>query len=369
MATAGLRTRSTRPPARPGQIQSLSPISQRRLRTLPLPFDCTTDSPASHSPASHSHSTASYSPASEESPKPSSQASTALTPTVASTESPTAAAHPRPASTLAQQAQRALVAQLSRDVQRIEVAGRVQPRQLGRHNAVFSTGCGSIDGCLPCGGYESGSIIEYLQNSAGSGATTLALNAAREALAATDRFCVVIDWRQQFYPPAAAALGLDLKRLVIVRPQSLADRLWAIDQALRSPSIIAVIAEVEQLDDRAARRLQLAAESGGSLGLLVRNVHQRHQPSWAEIQWLVRPISRPTTHSPTIHAAVPAPHRQLQLELLRVRGGHSGSRVHLQVNALNGRIEPATAAATALARTLARTQPPTERRQPVPRIG
>lgn len=57
-----------------------------------------------------------------------------------------------------------------------------------------------------------------------------------------------------------------------------------------------------------------------------------------------------------MQAAIPsAPiHRALQLELLRVRGGHSGSRVHIQVNAVNGRLEPATAAASALARKLAR---------------
>ncbi len=96
-------------------------------------------------------------------------------------------------------------------------------------------------------------------------------------------------------PTTAAALGLDLKRIVIVRPTTLADRLWAIDQALRSPSIVAVIAEIEQLDDHAARRLQLAAESGGSLGFLVRS-SQRQQPSWAEVQWLVRPMARAVTH-------------------------------------------------------------------------
>jgi hypothetical protein len=293
-------------------------------------------------------------------------------------------------------AARTTVAQLAREVKRIEVAGRVQPDQLGRRSAVFSSGCTAIDDCLPSGGYESGTIVEYLQSSAGSGATTLALTAAREALAVTDRFCVVIDWRKQFYPPAAAAMGLDLKRIIIVRPTTLADRLWAVDQALRSPAIAAVIAEIEQLDDRAARRLQLAAESGGGLGLLVRNIRQRHQPSWAEIQWLVRPVvqtssqsSRPIaralacpTHlntansnrivapvrplpasphapiaqSPHMQATTPsAPiHRALQLELLRVRGGHSGSRVHIQVNAVNGRLEPATAAAVALARKLAR---------------
>ncbi len=329
-------SRSALPP-RPGQHVSLSPIHQRRLRTLPLPFDDAVPASTNLALAPALHDASPDASITETDVDNSSLA------TAASSDSSSTGT----TSTVAQslQAQRALVAQLSREVKRIEVAGRVKPNQLGRRSAVFSSGCSLVDGCLPYGGYESGTIIEYLQNTAGSGATTLAMSAAREALAVTDRFCIVVDWRQQFYPPAAAAMGLDLKRIIIVRPTTLADRLWAIDQALRSPSIVAVIAEIEQLDDHAARRLQLAAESGGGLGLLIRS-SQRQHPSWAEIQWLVRPLVQ--------SANAPMAHRPLQLELLRVRGGQHGSRVNIQVNATTGRLEPATVAAAALARTLAR---------------
>ncbi len=339
----GKRVRSQRPSLaqrRPGQHYSLSPVAQRRLRTLPLPFEVVAESTNVATTAADDASR----PCGSDPPT----AQAIVVP-------PTTQVDSEKIRTSAALAQRALVAQLSREVKRIEVAGRVQPDQLGRRSAVFSSGCTTIDGCLPCGGYESGTIIEYLQNSAGSGATTLALSAAREALAVTDRFCVVVDWRQQFYPPAAAALGLDLKRLVIVRPTTLADRLWAIDQALRSPAIVAVIAEIEQLDDRAARRLQLAAEAGGSIGFLLRNIYQRHQPSWAEIQWFVRPMRLSTSNQTTPAVTVPLAHRRLQLELLRVRGGQSGSHINIQINATNGRLEPTTTAAAALARTLARS--------------
>lgn len=342
------------PIQRPGQHYSLSPIA--RHRTLPLPFDVVTsaDEPDNDKPVN-------VDIAVDINTSTSAPDNVTTSTNSSNSNSSNSLAQVTPAAQ-ALQAQRALVAQLSREVKRIEVAGRVQPDQLGRRSAVFSSGSASIDSCLPYKGYESGTIIEYLQNSAGSGATTLALSAAREALAVTDRFCVVVDWRRQFYPPAAAALGLDLKRIVIVRPTTLADRLWAIDQALRCPSIVAVIAEIEQLDDHAARRLQLAAESGGGLGFLVRS-SQRQQPSWAEVQWLVRPLVRaasPTPAAPIPAAIAPLPHRQLQLELLRVRGGQSGSRVHIQINATNGRLEP-TAAAAALARTLSRAdQKPAE---------
>ena len=336
---------------RPGQHYSLSPVTVRRLRTLPLPFEAEPSSAESHSAESHSQDATSDC-ANANGTSANGVIANGISANGISADGISAdgisadgiqghgAAAPLGKDDLARQAQRALMAQLSREVKRIEVAGRVRPDQLGRRSAVFSSGSSAIDGCLPCGGYESGTVIEYLQDSAGSGATTLALSTAREALAATDRFCVIVDWRQQFYPPAAAALGLDLQRIIIVRPATLADRLWAIDQALRSPSIVAVIAEVEQLDDRAARRLQLAAESGGSLGLLVRSISRQHHPSWAEVQWRVRPLVQTAPGSPLSGSSI-SPHRQLQLELRRVRGGSSGSRVQLQINALNGRLEPA----------------------------
>jgi hypothetical protein len=53
------------------------------------------------------------------------------------------------------------------------------------------------------------------------------------------------------------------------------------------------------LDARVFRRLQLAAESGGTIGLLVRPAHIRRRPTWAQVQWLIAPQpvgwAQPTT--------------------------------------------------------------------------
>ena len=251
-------------------------------------------------------------------------------------------------------AQQALVKQLAREVQRIETSRLPGSSRVAV--AAFSTGCSALDRCLPSGGYDPGTVVEYLQASTASGATSLALTAAREAMAATGRFCLLVDWREQFYPPAAAALGMDLKRIVIARPRTLADRLWAIDQALRSPAIAAVVAEVEQMDDRAARRLQLAAERGGGLGLLVRGAAARQQPSWAAVQWLVRPLPQhPLPLDPHPLSPLPlaerSPHRQLEIELMRARGATTGLKTRVQINATHGRIESSTSVLAGLLRT------------------
>src|SRR5579863_2696622 len=80
---------------------------------------------------------------------------------------------------------------------------------------VISTGIEALDRLLPDGGFREGTLIEWLADS--GAADQLALLAARPALG-EDRFLIVIDEEKTFYPPAAASLGIDLERLVLVRP-------------------------------------------------------------------------------------------------------------------------------------------------------
>ena len=102
---------------------------------------------------------------------------------------------------------------------------------------------------------------------------------------------VVVDSRREFYPPAAAALGVPLERTVIVQPRNHADALWALEQSLRSGAAAVVLGWIGALPNAAFRRLQLAAETGGSLGFLLRPIGCRAQPSWAEMRLLVEPFT------------------------------------------------------------------------------
>lgn len=173
-----------------------------------------------------------------------------------------------------------LVTALQRQVERLE-----KPVPLPDERPL-STGSPALDGLLPGGGLRRGSLVEYLSPGAGSGAGTLALCAAREACA-EGRALVVIDRRRTFYPPAAIAWGFDLTSLLILQPAEDAAELWAIDQALRCPGVGAVYAPCGALDVRDFRRLQLAAEAGGTLGILLRPARLRGQPTWADVRWEV----------------------------------------------------------------------------------
>ena len=70
------------------------------------------------------------------------------------------------------------------------------------------------------------------------------------------------------YVPALADAGLELARLLLVRAESSNDRLWALEQALKSAHCGAALAWPDRIDDRSLRRLQLACEQGGTSGFL-----------------------------------------------------------------------------------------------------
>jgi protein ImuA len=215
---------------------------------------------------------------------------------------------------------------LAREIRSIETSGRPTGTRI-------SSGSVAMDALLPGGGYGAGTMIEWVHGGEvgnehsmpvrGLGSLSLAMRLAIEGMAG-GKYLVLVDRHRRFYAPGWIGLGGSLDRLIVLRPDSDADAIWGMDQALRNPSVGAVVALVHRLDDRVARRLQLATEQGGGLGILVRDSHAaRRYPSWAEVQWRVRP-SMPSRDWRT---------RWFDLELMRAVGGRSGSRLRIGLNA------------------------------------
>jgi len=72
------------------------------------------------------------------------------------------------------------------------------------------------------------------------------------------------------YAPGLPAFGLDPARLVRLLARRDSEILWAMEEGLRSGALAAVLGAVDAVPRAAGRRLQLAAEAGGSIGLLLR---------------------------------------------------------------------------------------------------
>lgn len=194
----------------------------------------------------------------------------------------------------------------------------------------ISSGCEPLDRLLPQGGWLRGSLVEWLSESPGGGAGTLALVAARQAHAEGGAI-VVIDRAGTFYPPAAAAWRLDLASTIVVRPANDKDEQWALDQSLRCEHVAAVLAWPRRLDGRAFRRLQLAAEASGVLGHFVRPAAAEREPSWADIRLGVSPRASPAGW-------------QLDIRLLRCRGrfGKKQGHVVVEIDERTGEIHAAS---------------------------
>jgi protein ImuA len=205
---------------------------------------------------------------------------------------------------------------------------------------VLSSGCPALDGILPEKGFRRGTLVEWL----GDGAATLAFRTAAGACQ-DGRALVVVDSSGEFYPPAAIALGIEPSRLIVVHPGNKADHTWALDQALRCPAVAAAVAWPDcthhaprgdglhrtergeygyTLDGRTFRRLQLAVEQGGGLGLLIRPTVLRGEPSWTDVRLLVEPLA--SNKDPFIAR------RRMRIVLLRCRGGRGEQSVEVEID-------------------------------------
>lgn len=180
-------------------------------------------------------------------------------------------------------------------IQRLQerIHGMERSRLALSERSGISTGFPDLDQLLADGGLRRGTLVEWLGEGEGSGVATLALSIAAQLLREEGAF-VVIDPAGEFYPVAAAGLGIPLERTVIVRPpvvgQASSLPLWAWEQSLRCPGVAVTFGRIGDLNGRLFRRLQLAAEAGEGFGFLVRPPKSRAGASWAATCIRVCPI-------------------------------------------------------------------------------
>jgi hypothetical protein len=177
------------------------------------------------------------------------------------------------------------------------------------------------------GGFEQGAVHELISGSTGAAGRVVALCTAARA-AGTQRWIVYIDTGRDFYPPGACLLGVPLARLVVVRPQSRAEALWACEQVLHSRQVAAVVMPVRYLDWHESRRLQLAAEVGENLGLVITTAEAEGGHSFAASRVRFEPLASSHTGESAVTSlwggGQPGlkrqPHLPVRVVVLKVRG-------------------------------------------------
>lgn len=167
-------------------------------------------------------------------------------------------------------------------------------------SAAQPTGHARLDALLPGGGWPEAALSEILHAAEGIGELQLLWPTLARLSAAGERVVLVAPPHIP-YPRAWLEAGVELQHLAWVEASG-RDALWATEQCLRSGCCGAVLCWPQQADDRALRRLQVAAESGQTLAFAFRPLREAYNPSPAALRLAVE--TRPA-----------------QLRVLKCRGG------------------------------------------------
>jgi len=164
-----------------------------------------------------------------------------------------------------------------------------------------STGLAALDAVLPTGGWPESALTELLLPADGVGELELLWPTLARA-SADGGLVVLVAPPYVPYAPAWTAAGVRLAGVQVIQAGP-RDALWASEQCLRSGACTAVLCWPHQPDDRALRRLQVAAETGQSMAFALRPLKSAANPSPAALR-----------------IAIEADARQRQLRVVKCRG-------------------------------------------------
>lgn len=151
---------------------------------------------------------------------------------------------------------------------------------INRHRlAGVSTGYPELNELLPGNGWPQRALTEIITPRWGVGELQL-LMPVMKAMTQQKRWVIWVSPPHIPYAPAMAQAGIDINYVIVIQPNSSCnDALWSIEKALQSQACSMVLAWSNWLPNGVLRRLQLAAEAGGSLGILFRQHETKHSPA------------------------------------------------------------------------------------------
>ncbi len=201
-------------------------------------------------------------------------------------------------------------------------AARIHPKlwhanQLGHATvAAHPSRFAALDAELPGGGWPLGMLTELIARNPGVGELRLLTPMLRQ-LTRERKIVIMLAPPLIPYGPALATFGIDLNYLIIVQAPNAADRLWAVEQTLKSTSFGALLAWLPQSRTRPEhlRRMQWAAQSSRGPVFLFRELPAQFESSPAPLRLLL----------------LPRPGQCLAVQLLKRRGPVLAAPVVIQL--------------------------------------
>jgi hypothetical protein len=180
-------------------------------------------------------------------------------------------------------------------------------------------------GLSPELGVRPGGIVEWLAVSRGAGEATAALQIMARSSVGRGVWAIV-DPARECYLAALSGWGVDPSKILVLRPVTLRETCWAIEQCLRCRGVSATWAWVDQrVPAGVHRRWQMAAEVGEGVGMFFRPVWAQRESVWADLRLLVTP-----------QAGGEGETRQLRIKVLYRRGSSGGSTQAWEIDHAEG---------------------------------
>ena len=175
-------------------------------------------------------------------------------------------------------------------------------------SATTASGFQALDRELPNGGWPASVLIELLLEQPGVGELRL-LAPTLSRITKAGKTVILLAPPHLPFAAALAELDLDLEKVILIEADKPTDRIWAVEQALKSASFGARLCWLPQARADHLRRLQLAAAGGEGLSFVFRPLAEQNQSSPAPLRIVCQP----------------APAGRLSVEIIKRRGP-----VHLQ---------------------------------------
>ena len=211
----------------------------------------------------------------------------------------------------------AAIVELREQIERLEGGSR-------RDRAVLPFGVAAIDQVLPGGGLALGALHEVAGGGNGAidgAAAALFVAGIAARTAGKVLWCLT---RQDLFAPAISQAGLLPGRVIYVEAGDEASVLACFEEGLRHGGLGAVVGEVARLSMTASRRLQLAAENSGAIGIAIRRWRRQTEATDFGHADGRRPPAGGCRCCPRAPLPVPGVGRaRWRLELIRVRAGES----------------------------------------------
>ncbi|MCB1669696.1 MAG: translesion DNA synthesis-associated protein ImuA [Pseudomonadales bacterium] len=196
----------------------------------------------------------------------------------------------------------------------------------GRGDHGQPTGYPQLDAILPGRGWPRNAVVEIVTPQWGMGELQLLVPLMRQVVA-EHKWILWISPPYLLNSPALLQAGIDPGQVLVINLEiSCKDALWSMEKALQAAGCGLVLAWQNWLPDKVVRRLQLAAETGETLGVLFQHRASKYsQPSLRLKLEEPSPADRPAGG----RNRVPTP--PTEVSVLRARGSFRPRSVQLNL--------------------------------------